>query len=99
MINQRPCIPKKLLLLITVCLALLIPSSQAMMMMPMFFWKGDNLYWLSRHIESTTAGEYAAGLIVTFLFGMVIEALIWMRNFIYLKSQISAIRATEALNR
>ena len=98
MINQRPWIPKKLLL-ITVCLALLIPSSHAMMMMPMFFWKGDNLYWLSRYIESTTPGEYAAGLIVTFLFGMVIEALIWMRNFIYLKSQISAIRATEALNR
>ena len=101
MINQRPWTPlrhKKLL--ITVCLALLFPRSNAMdMMMPMSFWKGDDLYWLSRHIESTTAGEYAAGLIVTFLFGLVIEALIWMRNFVYLKSQISAIRATEALNR
>ena len=72
------------------------------MMMPMYFWSGweePEIYWLSRHIESTSAGEYAAGLIVTFLFGLVLQALNWMRNFVYIKSQISAIRATEALNR
>ena len=61
------------------------------MMMPMYFWKGKELYWLSRHFESTTAGEYAAGLIVTFLAGLVIQALSWMRNYVYIKSQIRAI--------
>lgn len=106
MINQRPPgrrVPPLLInnkLFIIACLVLSIPGSQAMdMMMYMSFWKGDQLYWLSRHFESNTDGEYATGLIVTFIFGLVIEALIWMRNFIYLKSQISAIRATEALNR
>ena len=89
------------LLIISACLTLLImPGARAMdMMMYMSFWKGEELYWLSRHIESKTTGEYAAGLVVTFIFGLVIEALTWMRNFIYLKSQISAIKATEALNR
>ena len=73
-----------------------------MMMMPMYFWTGweeGELYWLSRHIETKSNGEYAAGLIVTFLLGLVLQALSWMRNFVYIKSQISAIRATEALNR
>ena len=83
--------------------AILVPSTSAMkMMMPMYFWTGHEdaeFYWLSRHIETTGAGGYAAGLIVTFLLGLVLQALNWMRNFVYIKSQISAIRATEALNR
>ena len=70
-----------------------------MMMMPMYFWKGNDLYWLSRYIETDSAGGYAAGLIVVFAFGIILEAVTWMRNFVYIKSQISAIRATEALNR
>ena len=68
----------------------------------MYFWTGyedGEIYWLSRHIETTGAGGYAAGLIVMFLLGLVLQALNWMRNFVYIKSQISAIRATEALNR
>ena len=80
-----------------------VPSTKAMdMMMPMYFWTGwedGEIYWLSRHLKTTSSGEYAAGLIVTFLLGLVIQCLSWMRNFIYIKSQISAIRATEALNR
>ena len=89
-------IPLKLLFTASI---LIIPCSNAMgMMMYMSFWKGEKLYWLSRHYESDSAGEYAGGLVVTFLFGLVIEALIWMRNFVYIKSQVNAIKATEALN-
>ena len=55
-----------------VATALLASSTNAMMMMPMYFWKGEELYWLSRYIESTDSGEYAAGLIVTFLLGLVL---------------------------
>jgi len=74
-------------------------NAMMMMMMPMYFWKGTELTWLWYHLDSKTSGEYAGGLIVVFLVGVVIEAVTWMRNFVYIKSQISAIRATEELNR
>lgn len=80
-------------------LSMIVQESKAMMMMPMYFWKGTELTWLWYHLDSSTPGEYAGGLIVVFLVGVVIEAVTWMRNFVYIKSQISAIRATEELNR
>ena len=95
--NQRERTHKTLFRLL-IATAILAPCSKASMddmnmdmMMPMYFWKGEKLYWLSRHLQSTTAGEYAAGLIVTFLFGLVLQALNWMRNYVYIKSQIRAV--------
>ena len=72
------------------------------MMMPMYFWSGydvNELYWLFKDIKTENSGDYACGLIVVFLFGVLIEGITYLRNFLYIRSQINAIRNTEALNR
>ena len=72
------------------------------MPMPMYFWSGyeDNeLYWLFGGLKTENSGDYAGGLIIVFLFGVLIEGITYLRNFLYIRSQINAIRNTEALNR
>ena len=70
-----------------------------MMMMPMWFSSGNDIYWLFRELHSTTSGQFAGGMIVTFIIGVGIEALTYLRNYVYIRSQITAIRKTEQLNR
>lgn len=69
------------------------------MTMPMSFWKGPNLTWLIYNVDSTNAGQYTGGLIVTFFLAIFVELLIYMRNLIYAKAQIAAIEKTCKLNR
>jgi len=66
-----------------------------MMMMPMWFWTGNDVYWLFKELHSTTNGEFAGGMIVTFIIGIGIEAITYLRNYVYIRSQITAIRKTE----
>ena len=69
-------------------------------MMPMWFWSGyDGLYWLSKTTETKNSAAYAGGLVCIFVFGIILEGITWLRNYVYIKSQVSAIKATEALNR
>ena len=65
-----------------------------MMMMPMYFWSGNSLTWLIHGWDSTTGGSYFAGLLVSFILGFTIEALTYVRNYIYIKSQTAAIERT-----
>lgn len=76
-----------------------MPPMPPMMMMYMYYWKGTELYWLFEGAESTTAGQYAGGLIVVFLFGIMLEGVTYLRNFVYIKAQIHAIKRTEELNK
>ena len=71
------------------------------MMMPMSFWKGydTELTWLVREWTTTTSGQYAGGLIVSFLLAVLLELLIYLRNLLYARAQIAAIKKTEQLNR
>mmetsp|Transcript_1045 Transcript_1045/g.1593 ORF Transcript_1045/g.1593 Transcript_1045/m.1593 type:complete len:155 (-) Transcript_1045:28-492(-) len=69
------------------------------MMMPMSFWSGTDLTWLINGWDSTNAGQYTGGLIVTFIVALVLESLVYLRNYTYIKAQIAAIRKTEDLNR
>ena len=58
------------------------------MIMPMWFWKGyeDELTWLFHGVTSTTGGQYCGGLILTFLLGFVLEAIMYLRNYIFIKA-------------
>ena len=69
------------------------------MMMYMSFWHGNKLTWLIHGVDSTNGGQYTGGLIVSFLLAFSVEALVYLRNFTYIKSQIHAIKRTEELNR
>ena len=75
------------------------PVGMMMMMMPMYFWKGNEMTWLFHGVDSSTAGQYAGGLIVVLLLGIVLEGLTYLRNYIYVKEQSKAIKKTEELNR
>ena len=75
------------------------PMPKMDMMMPMAFWSGTKLTWVYYRIQSTDAGNYTLGLIITFLLAILLEGLTYLRNFVYLRSQLAAIRNTEALNR
>ena len=71
-----------------------------MNMMPMYFWKGtDGLTWLFYRWESTTTGQYAGGLIAMFMLGITLEGLTYLRNAVYIKAQLQAIKKTQELNR
>ena len=70
-----------------------------MMMMPMYFWKGNSLTWLFYNATSSNGTQYFGGLILVFLFGIALEAVYYLRNYIYIKAQILAIKKTEELNR
>ena len=54
--------------------------------MYMYFWTGNQLTWLFYNAESTTGAQYFGGLICTFLVGVLIEALTYLRNYVYIKS-------------
>ena len=66
--------------------------------MPMHFTKGKSLTWLFHGVDSSTAGQYTGGLIVTLLMGIVLEGITYLRNYIYIKAQVKAIEKTEELN-
>ena len=76
-----------------------MPMPEMKMMMPMWFWSGTNLTWVYYRIKSDSSATYACGLIITFLLAILLEGLTYLRNFVYLRSQLAAIRNTEALNR
>ena len=42
--------------------------------------------WLIHGVDSTNSTQYAGGLIVTFLLAFGVEALMYLRNFTYIKS-------------
>ena len=71
-----------------------------MMMMYMWFWSDaeKELNWLFKNVVSDSGGEYFAGLLVTFLLAIVLEGITFARNYIYMKEQVKAIRASEELN-
>ena len=69
------------------------------MMMYMYFWTGTKLNWLFYSAESETGGQYFAGLLCTFILGLLIEGLTYLRNYIYIKSQTTAIERTIELNK
>jgi hypothetical protein len=75
------------------------PVGMMMMMMPMYFWRGNEMTWLFYGVDSTTAGQYAGGLIVVLLMGIVLEGITYLRNYIYVKEQAKAIKKTEELNK
>lgn len=75
------------------------PMPMPMMMMPMWFWKGTDLTWLIHGVESKTGGQYAGGLVVTFILAVLLEGIVYVRNSTYAKAQIAAIKKTEQLNR
>ena len=75
------------------------PMPKMDMMMYMSFWSGTNLTWVYYRIQSDGTGSYILGLIITFLLAILLEGLTYLRNFVYLRSQLAAIRNTEALNR
>ena len=78
----------------------MMPMPMMPMTMPMWFWSGyDGLYWLSKDIKTRESAGYAGGLVCIFAFGIILEGITWLRNYVYIKSQVSAIKATEALNR
>ena len=54
--------------------------------MYMYFWTGTQLTWLFYNAESTSGGQYFAGLLCTFLVGVLIEALTYLRNYVYIRS-------------
>ena len=91
--------PSIVLLLISAIL--MIREAQAMdmkMMMPMWFWKGNNLTWLLHDLESTNSTDYFGGLMTVFLIAIGLQILEFCRNYIYIKAQMRAIQHTEALN-
>jgi len=57
-----------------------------MMMMPMHFWKGNNLTWLINGWESSDGGEYFVGLLITFLLAFTVESISYVRNYTYVKA-------------
>ena len=75
------------------------PVGMMMMMMPMYFWRGNEMTWLFYGVDSTTAGQYVGGLIVVLLMGIVLEGITYLRNYIYVKEQAKAIKKTEELNK
>jgi len=59
------------------------------MMMPMHFWSGyteNSLTWLFRDVTSDSTGDYIGGLILVFFFGILIEGVTYLRNFVYIRS-------------
>ena len=74
------------------------PMPKMKMMMPMSFWSGTDLTWVYYRIKSTDSATYVGGLIIVFLLAILLEGLTYLRNFVYLRSQLAAIRNTEALN-
>ena len=62
-----------------------------MMMMPMYFWKGEKLTWLFYLLESNTSTEYFVGLISVFLVAVGLQMIEYLRNFVYIKAQMRAI--------
>ena len=76
-----------------------MPMPDMPMMMYMSFWSGTDLTWVYYRIKSSDTGTYVLGLIITYLLSILLEGLTYLRNFVYMRSQLTAIRNTEALNR
>ena len=76
-----------------------MPMPEMKMMMYMSFWGGTDLRWVYYRIHSSDTATYVGGLIITFFLSILLEGLTYLRNYVYMKSQLAAIRNTEALNR
>ena len=76
-----------------------MPMPDMDMTMYMHFWHGKQLTWLIPGWDSSSSGQYAGGLIVCFVLGVLVEGLMYFRNYTYIKAQIHAIKRTEELNR
>ena len=61
------------------------------MMMPMYFWTGNDVTYLFKNLSSETAGGYAVGIIATFLLGIALELVSYLRKYIHMKAQLQAI--------
>ena len=64
---------------------------EMMMMMPMYFWTGNDVTFLFKNIESKSDGDYTWGLICTFLLGFAIEFISYLRKYVHLKAQLQSI--------
>ena len=62
-----------------------------MMMMPMYFWTGNDVTFLFKNVESKSDGGYTWGLIVTFLLGFAIEFISYLRKYVHMKAQLESI--------
>jgi len=63
-----------------------MPPMPMPMMMYMSFWKGPEVTWLIHGVHSTNSGQYAGGLIVSFLLAVFLECLVYLRNLTYAKA-------------
>lgn len=61
------------------------------MMMPMYFWSGNDVTYLFKSLTSETASGYALGIIATFLLGFSLELISYLRKYVHMKAQLHAI--------
>ena len=62
-----------------------------MMMMPMYFWNGNDVTFLFKNIESKSDSDYIWGLIVTFILGFGIEFISYLRKYLHMSAQLKSI--------
>ena len=65
-----------------------------MMMMHMYFWRGNDVTYLFENISSDSSSSYSAGIIVTFVLGVTIELISYCRKYIHMKAQLHAINSS-----
>lgn len=63
------------------------------MMMPMYFWTGNEVTYLFKNITSDSTSGYTFGLICTFLLGLAIEFINYLRKYVHMKAQLASINA------
>ena len=61
------------------------------MMMPMYFWTGNDVTYLFKSLTSDSAGGYTLGIIATFLLGIALELVSYVRKYVHMKAQLQAI--------
>ena len=61
------------------------------MMMPMYFWTGNEVTYLFKNLASDSAGGYTLGIVATFFVGFAIELVSYLRKYVHIKAQLQAI--------
>ena len=62
-----------------------------MMMMPMYFWSGNDVTYLFKGISSDSTGTYVAGIIGVFVLAVVVEGVSYLRKYIHVMGQLKGI--------
>ena len=68
-----------------------MPLSMGKMMMPMYFWAGNDVTYLFKSLASDSAGGYTLGIFATFFLGVAIELVSYLRKYFHIKAQLQAI--------